>query len=367
MQIALTKKLADALKMKPGPANEEENPLFTWTANWITTWDNRRAEDQLVLVNNANRFTVAVYQVKRKDLKNIEEIIKTAISNTLLTMNIDPEIVEEYMEKAGEIKFVKNSNRKASSWVTKSGQESAFYVGREYNGIDKMFNDTIGTFINKRPVNYSKSFNDAFYPYKEMVLALSELSGKPAYKYRAFELFVTLDLDVYKATRRLIVPADIDFFRLHDILQTIFDWDNYHLYDFTILGDSILDPAARLVPFEEDLDYDPDAILMDKQTLLSDFLPKYEHLIYTYDMGDNWEHEIELVRVIDEHDEESPYLLEAEGQSPPEDVGGVGGFNYFREIMSDPNHPEHKAMKEWARLWSLELSDWKKQPKVIDV
>src|SRR5690625_4853050 len=85
MQIALTKKLADALKMKPGPANEEENPLFTWTANWSTTWDNRRAEDQLVLVNNANRFTVAVYQVKRKDLKNIEEIIKTAISNTLLT------------------------------------------------------------------------------------------------------------------------------------------------------------------------------------------------------------------------------------------------------------------------------------------
>jgi Plasmid pRiA4b ORF-3-like protein. len=84
-------------------------------------------------------------------------------------------------------------------------------------------------------------------------------------------------------------------------------------------------------------------------------------------MGDNWEHEIELVRVIDEHDEESPYLLEAEGQSPPEDVGGVGGFNYFREIMLEPNHPEYNAMKEWSGFWSLELSDWEKQPKVIDV
>src|SRR5699024_3758275 len=135
---------------------------------------------------------------------------------------------------------------------------------REYNGIDKMFNDTIGTFINKRPVNYSKSFNDAFYPYKEMVLALSELSGKPAYKYRASELLFTLALDVYKAIRRLIVPPDIDYFRLLDISQSVFDWDYYHLYDFTILGDSTLDPAAMPVPFEEDLDSDPDAILMDK-------------------------------------------------------------------------------------------------------
>ena len=48
MQIALTKKLADGIGIKPPPANEDENPLFSWTANWITTWDNRRAEDMLV-------------------------------------------------------------------------------------------------------------------------------------------------------------------------------------------------------------------------------------------------------------------------------------------------------------------------------
>jgi hypothetical protein len=46
---------------------------------------------------------------------------------------------------------------------------------------------------------------------------------------------------------------------------------------------------------------------------LSDYSPKYSHIIYTYDMGDNWEHRIELVRVIDDHREESPYLLEATG------------------------------------------------------
>lgn len=52
-------------------------------------------------------------------------------------------------------------------------------------------------------------------------------------------------------------------------------------------------------------------------------------ILYTYDMGDSWEHEIEFVRVIDAHDKESPYLLEASGQAPPEDVGGVSWLFCF--------------------------------------
>jgi len=116
--------------------------------------------------------------------------------------------------------------------------------------------------------------------------------------------------------------------------------------------------------FEEDLDFYPKATLMADQTL-ADYLPKYDELIYTYDMGDHWEHEIELVRAIDDHDAESPYLLEASGQTPPEDVGGVGGFQYFREMMLTPDHPDHREMKEWAGYWSLELSDIDKRPRVI--
>ena len=88
-------------------------------------------------------------------------------------------------------------------------------------------------------------------------------------------------------------------------------------------------------------------------------------MIYTYDMGDNWEHQIQLIRVIDDHDEESPYLLEASGQTPPEDVGGIVGFINFREIMMNPNHPEFEEMKEWAKYWTFELSDWKRQHRLI--
>lgn len=364
MQIALTKKLSDAMGVNSSSTYTDENPLFSWTANWTKVWNNHRTEDMIVLVNNATRFTVAIYQVKRKDLKNVAEMMRTAISNTLLSMKINLELVGEYLRLAGEVEFTQNRSRQTAAWVTKAGLECAFYVGREYNGIDKMFSDTIGVPANYRHVNCSSNINERYVPYREMINALSELTGKQAYKYRAFELLVTLDLEVYKAVRRIIVPADLEFTRLHKVLQSVFSWENYHLYDFTMLGGDKRNPVARIVPFENDLEYDTDAILMEGHTL-SEFLPEHKHILYTYDMGDNWEHEIQLIRVIEEHDKESPYLLEASGQTPPEDVGGVGGYVNFREIMLNPSHPEYWDMKEWARFWTTELSDWKSRPRVI--
>lgn len=364
MQIALTNKLAKALKMNPEIETKEEAPLFTWTANWITTWDNRRAEDTLVLVNHANRYTVVIYELKRKDLKDISSIIKTAIKNTILAENINPEIVEEYMLQAGEINFTKNTNRKATAWVNHAGRESSFYISLTFNGIDKMFNDTIGAFINNRIVKDPDNPKDYIAPDKEMIHALTELTGKPSYNYQAFELRITLDLERYRAIRRIIVPADISFQRLHNVLQDIFGWSNYHLYDFTGYEKYSSEPLLRLVPFEEDLDYDPQAVLMENKSL-NEYFPHYKQLLYTYDYGDNWEHEIELVRVIENHDENSPYLLEASGQTPPEDVGGVDGYLDFLDILLDSSHPEHDNMKNWAEFWSPELSAWEKQPRLI--
>jgi len=344
MQIALTKKLADAMGVNSLSVHEDENPLFSWTANWTKVWDNRRSEDMLVLVNNATRFAVAIYQVKRKELKNVAEMMRTAISNTLLSMNLNPELVGEYLRLAGEVEFSQNRSRQTAAWVTKAGLECAFYVGNEYNGIAKMFSDTVGASANYRSVNYSGNVNESFIPYQSMINELSELTGKQAYKYRAFELLVTLDLEAYKAVRRIIVPADIEFARLHKVLQSVFDWHNYHLYDFTIFGGNKRIPVARIVPFEDDLGFDEDAILMEGHTL-SEFLPEHKHMLYTYDMGDNWEHEIQLMRMLDDH--------------------GVGGFVNFREIMLNPSHPEYGEMKQWAKYWTTELSDWKRRPRVI--
>jgi hypothetical protein len=318
----------------------------------------------VVMVNHATRFTVTIYGVKHGKFKDITVKMTAAIRNTLTAMNLNPEIIEEYLQQAGELEFVANHDRKMTSLVNSHGRDACYYIGNAVmESRDALkFEDTLGRVVSRRTVLYGTE-NESV-PADEMVKALAELTGKPAYKYRAFELLVTLDLDIYKAMRRLIVAADTEFPTLHKLLQRVFDWKNCHLHDFTVFDGKSGEPVARLVMCEEDMAYDNEAV-METERKLSEYFPMHKHILYTYDMGDSWEHLIEFVREIEEHDGETPFLLEAEGQTPPEDVGGVPGFIEFREVMLDPNHPDHASTKEWVRYWSPELREWDTKPKVI--
>ncbi len=367
MQIALTKKLADAAGVALVPPVSDADPLFSWTANWVNTFD-RRKEDMIVMVNNATRFTVTIYGMKRNRLKDIKSCMISAIRNTLLSMNLDPEMVEAYMRQAADPVFTANHDRKLTAWLNRQGLDAAFVVGRAVNeSTDEMkFNDTLGRRVSRNSVNYSGSFAESYIPAEEMIKALERLTGRPPYNYRAFELLVTLDLYIYKATRRVIVPANIELTQLHYLLQHLYKWENRHLHDFRIVDSKTDLTIIRLVMSEADRSYDEEAVV-ETGHRLSEYFPEHREMIYTYDMGDSWEHRIELVREIDNHHEESPYLLEASGQAPPEDVGGVPGFEEFRDIMLDPKHPEYEQMKEWSGYWSLELRDWESRPKVIPI
>jgi len=42
---------------------------------------------------------------------------------------------------------------------------------------------------------------------------------------------VKLNLDRHTAWRRVITPVDITFIQLHIILQAVFGWKSYHMYD----------------------------------------------------------------------------------------------------------------------------------------
>ena len=364
MQISLTKKLAEAMSIKPSDCNKELNPLLCWTANWTNTFQDRRKEDLVVLVNNATRFTVAIYGIKKNQFKNITIKIITAIRNTFLAININPDIIDEYFKLAQEVEYTANSDRKLTAWINSQGREAAFIIGDEINKcFDKIkYNDTMGELLNHHSVNYSKSYAESYKPAEKMIKALSDLTNKHIYNYRAFEILVTLDLKIYKATRRLIVPANIDFNKLHNVLQQVFNWKNYHLYDFKIFEEGKEESIQILVPDDESLSYCNIAVKIKDQKL-SDYFPK--KIIYTYDMGDDWQHEIEFLRVIENHDQESPYLLEANGQTPPEDVGGIGGYIEFRKIMLNPKHPQYEEMKTWARFWGTELNEWETKPRVI--
>lgn len=367
MQIALTRKFADAAGIALVPPLAEANPLFSWTANWINTFE-RRKEDMIVMVNNANRFTVTIYGMRRNRLKDIGSCMIPAIRNTLLSMNLNPEMVEAYIHQAGNPVFTANRDRKLTAWVNSQGLDAAFVVCDAVNESEDeiKYNDTLGRKVSRNIVNYSGKSADSFIPAEKMISALTQLTGMRAFNYRAFELLVTLDLQIYQATRRVVVPADMEFSQLHDLLQHLYRWENRHLHCFSF-GDSRNGMSEiRLVMSEEDREYDADAIV-ETGHRLSEYFPRYSEAVYTYDMGDSWEHTVELVREIDHYGEESPWLLEASGQAPPEDVGGVQGYIEFLDTMSDRTHPDHEQMKGWAGYWTPGLSAWETKPRLIRV
>lgn len=362
MEIALTKRLADQVKIKLDSKQEEMDPLFSWTANWTNVYDGS-TNDLLVLVNNATRFVATVYPFGQADFANFGDISINAIRKSLQSFNFSPAMIDKYMDLAGEAKFTQNHNRSAASWVSKAGLDCALHIGAGLEQGDHPSTETLIRGVNHGPIRL-RGNKEYSVPYEELAKALSKLTHQQLYAYGAFELLITLDLEIYQVKRDLIVPASIDFFALHRVIQSVFNWDSYHLYDFSIYGDYTLQPIHRLVPFEEDLEFDATATLLKDQRL-QEYLPKHKEILYTYDYGDNWEHRIQLVKVYEEYDGQSPFLLRAEGKAPPEDVGGAPGFIRFLEAYHDPNHPEHEELKEWAGLWSPELWDWEKKPRII--
>lgn len=340
MQIACTKKLYAELKIAPAPS-EKINPLFSWRANLITL--NRRKT--VVLMCDHNQYVVVLYGLKAKDFKELDKRITAAIRSTLLKQHINPEVIDKYLTDSGAICYVKNSDRSLTAKLINACEYTRYMA--VYTEDTTGCSDMLGVLVNR---NYVGDGSGGYYhPYEKMSQDLKQLGIEPVVCYKALELTATLALERQDAVRKLIVPADITFLQLHYVLQVAFEWQSYHLFSFAVYdGDKPeSEPIVELVCDEEDLQYKEDARMIEG-VALSEYLPEYKYLLYTYDFGDGWEHYIEVTGVFECFTDSAPVLIDGEGNSPPEDVGGPYGFEDFLAVMANPEHEEYESMKQWS-------------------
>jgi hypothetical protein len=70
---------------------------------------------------------------------------------------------------------------------------------------------------------------------------------------------------------------------------------------------------------------------------------------YVYDFGDDWVHRVVVEKVVRADPNVAyPCCIGGRRACPPEDCGGVWGYQEFLAAISDPHHPEHESMLEWA-------------------
>jgi hypothetical protein len=152
-----------------------------------------------------------------------------------------------------------------------------------------------------------------------------------------FQIKITLNDIKPPIWRRILVTPEITLDGLHDVLQIVMGWTNSHLHQFVTPLGYIADP-----------DFELEEAKSSKKTTLKSVLsgPK-SHIRYEYDFGDSWDHQILLEKIVELEEPILALCLEGKRACPPEDCGGIWGYDNLQEILKDPKHPEYKDMSEW--------------------
>ena len=147
--------------------------------------------------------------------------------------------------------------------------------------------------------------------------------------------------------RRLQVPSAITLRALHDVIQAAFGWQDYHMWVFET-------PLGRYGLPDRELEIGNAAARR-----LGQVAPrKGARLGYTYDFGDGWEHDIVAEEIASpEPGVAYPRCLAGRRACPPEDCGGIWGYDDLVEILTDPQHEEHQERLEWLGLDSADQFD----------
>lgn len=151
--------------------------------------------------------------------------------------------------------------------------------------------------------------------------------------------------------RRVLVPSSFSLFDLHRVLEVAFCWSDDHLHGFEYGRQSFS------VPHPDDW-----APVLDerKYTLDSLRLKPGSKIEYTYDFGDNWEHTVEVEKVLPPESEgHYPRCIAGRRAAPPEDCGGVGGYESILDALRGLSDDE----------WSKELLEWHEgyDPEAFDL
>lgn len=176
-----------------------------------------------------------------------------------------------------------------------------------------------------------------------------------------------------------MLPAQVTFKRLHDVIQNAFNfqggypYDSPHLFVFDLPTHGLKvtndDEAYQIHQEYKKTQKQMEAVLgslgtsfaqrqlealrtvVRKPTTLKidEYLKADGVLNYTYDFGDNWEVLVALEGGVEDYGFKYPTLLGGQEAAPPEDVGGLPGFYEFLKAYYDPKHIDHTHVQVWGK------------------
>lgn len=183
-------------------------------------------------------------------------------------------------------------------------------------------------------------------------MAVSSVPKKKHKSSLSKPCLITLRIELVSTTplvwRRITLDGRSSFANLHHVIQAAMGWHDAHLHQFRINNRyiGVPDPESDAPEWHtED----------ERKVFLNRVLTDDAVFTYLYDFGDGWEHRIAVEEYDDSDDlrfgDGDAWVDAGERACPPEDCGGVGGFQDFLEKLEDePYSDESKDLREWAGL-----------------
>lgn len=182
-------------------------------------------------------------------------------------------------------------------------------------------------------------------------------SGRPS---KTYILYISIEQCPVKVFRRLRVPSNLWLGNLSEMLIPAVGWAGYHLSQYT--QGNVDYTSKSNIDENERLGFDFNHRQIDEMSVtVEDVLPlKGSKIIWEYDFGDSWIHNIKVTSISDEPcAAEDIQVTSGKGACPPEDVGGVWGYARMLDVLSGKvDDPEEKAsFEEWLGLEKGERFD----------
>ena len=159
-----------------------------------------------------------------------------------------------------------------------------------------------------------------------------------------YQLKITLN-DIRPPIWRRVQTKDCTLGCLHDIIQAVMGWDDYHLHEFEIGPQRYGAPEQ----WEDDIWGDEPEMGNERKVKLGQLVEQgVKKIRYQYDMGDSWWHTITVEKTLAaEAGIRYPRCIAGARACPPEDCGGPWGYGDFVEAIQNPKHERHEEQLEW--------------------
>jgi hypothetical protein len=148
--------------------------------------------------------------------------------------------------------------------------------------------------------------------------------------------------------RSIQVPETYSFWDLHVALQDSMGWLDYHLHLFRV-SKPVTGKVVQIgIPDDDPFEGDEPILPGWEVPIASYFSHPGGVAQYDYDFGDGWEHELTLEAIVPrQQGKKYPLCLGGARACPPEDCGGVGGYEDLLTVIRTPAHEEHEDTLQW--------------------